>query len=115
MHEIAVLIPLSFQHNTSLFSPSLSLKAGLHVDDLFSDLSDGRLLIRLLEIISGEKIGHVGRGRLRINKIENVGKAIAFLQQKKVCTCVCAPLNTVACPMKATKLQLLQKKKFNCH
>ena len=95
--------------------PSLSLKAGLHVDDLFSDLSDGRLLIRLLEIISGEKIGHVGRGRLRINKIENVGKAIAFLQQKKVCTCVCAPLNTVACPMKATKLQLLQNKKFNCH
>ena len=71
------------------------------MDDLFSDLSDGRLLIRLLEIISGEKIGHVGRGRLRINKIENVGKAIAFLQQKKVCTCVCmcVHLNTIACPI----------------
>ena len=54
------------------------------MDDLFTDLSDGRLLIRLLEIISGEKIGHVGRGRLRINKIENVGKAIHFLQEKKV-------------------------------
>jgi len=26
----------------------------------------------------------VGRGKLRINKIENVGKALAFLQQKKV-------------------------------
>jgi len=49
------------------------------------DLSDGRMLIRLLEIISGDKIGHVGRGRLRINKIENVGRAISFLQQKKVC------------------------------
>ena len=28
----------------------------------------------------------VGRGRLRINKIENVGKALTFLtQEKKVC------------------------------
>ena len=26
----------------------------------------------------------MGRGKLRINKIENVGKALAFLQQKKV-------------------------------
>ena len=59
-------------------------QAGLHVDDLFDDLSDGRLLIRLLEILSGEKIASVGRGKLRINKIENVGKALSFLQQKKV-------------------------------
>ena len=28
----------------------------------------------------------IGRGRLRINKIENVGKALTFLtQEKKVC------------------------------
>ena len=59
-------------------------QAGHHVDDLYTDLGDGRLLIRLLEILSGEKIGSIGRGRLRINKIENVGKAIQFLQQKKV-------------------------------
>jgi spectrin beta len=58
--------------------------AGHRVGDLFSDLSDGRLLIKLLEVLSGEKIGHAGRGRLRINKIENVGKAIHFLQEKKV-------------------------------
>lgn len=32
-----------------------------HVDDLFTDLSDGRLLISLLEIISGEKLGKIGR------------------------------------------------------
>lgn len=83
---------------------------GLHVNDLYTDLSDGRLLIRLLEILSGEKLGPVGecaflctviesqmilcaalvcmlepgRGRLRINQIENVGKALSFLQQKKV-------------------------------
>ncbi|XP_065894234.1 spectrin beta chain, non-erythrocytic 1-like isoform X3 [Dysidea avara] len=60
-------------------------KRGLKVDDLFIDLCDGRLLIHLLEIISGEKIGTIGRGRLRINKIENVGKALNFLtHQKKV-------------------------------
>ncbi len=63
---------------------SYYFQAGLHVNDLFDDLSDGRLLIRLLEILSGEKIASVGRGKLRINKIENVGKALAFLQQKKV-------------------------------
>ena len=41
-------------------------------------------MIRLLEILSGDKIASVGRGKLRINKIENVGKALSFLQQKKV-------------------------------
>ena len=31
----------------------------------------------------------IGRGQLRINKIENVGKALTFLtQDKKVCTCM---------------------------
>ena len=54
------------------------------MDDVFTDISDGRLLIRFLEIISGEKIGSVGRGKLRINKIENVGKALHFLHEKKV-------------------------------
>ena len=69
------------------FIPQLtthSQGSGLHVNDIFTDLGDGRVLIRLLEILSGEKIASVGRGKLRINKIENVGKALAFLQQKKV-------------------------------
>ena len=30
------------------------------MNDLYTDLSDGRLLIRLLEMLSGEKIGPVG-------------------------------------------------------
>uniref|UniRef100_A0A1X7T722 Calponin-homology (CH) domain-containing protein n=1 Tax=Amphimedon queenslandica TaxID=400682 RepID=A0A1X7T722_AMPQE len=59
-------------------------KVGLHVNDLFKDLCDGRALIRLLERLSGEDLGPVGRGRLRINQIENVGKALAFLQKKNV-------------------------------
>lgn len=91
-HHLASLSPtlspspssLSSLSHPTPFSAS-SPQAGHHVDDLFTDLSDGRLLIKLLEVISGEKIGHAGRGRLRINKIENVGKAIHFLQEKKVC------------------------------
>ena len=30
------------------------------MEDLFTDLCDGRLLINLLEIISGEKLGKIG-------------------------------------------------------
>lgn len=59
-------------------------KVGLHVNDIYKDLSDGRALIRLLEILSGEDLGTIGRGRLRINKVENVGKALTFLKEKNV-------------------------------
>jgi len=52
-----------------------------HVDDLFTDLCDGRLLICLLETISGEKLGKIARGKLRVHKIENVHKALEFLQR----------------------------------
>lgn len=38
----------------------LFLQNNNHVDDLFTDLCDGRLLICLLETISGEKLGKIG-------------------------------------------------------
>lgn len=66
--------------NLSLFPQG----GGLHVNDIFTDLGDGRILIRLLETLSGEKIASLLQRQARINKIENVGKALAFLQQKKV-------------------------------
>ncbi|XP_068689103.1 spectrin beta chain-like isoform X1 [Montipora foliosa] len=56
-------------------------KHNQHVDDLFTDLCDGRLLISLLEIISGENLGKIARGKLRVHKIENVNKALQFLQR----------------------------------
>jgi spectrin beta len=59
-------------------------KAGLKVNDLFTDLGDGMMLTKLLEIISGERLPPVGYGKLRINKIENIGRCIHFLQGKKV-------------------------------
>ena len=83
-HYVRVLTYIFQATITITCTSNFFLQAGHHVDDLYTDLGDGRLLIRLLETLSGEKIGSIGRGRLRINKIENVGKAIHFLQQKKV-------------------------------
>eukprot|EP00795_Rhopilema_esculentum_P013541 gene13541-4427_t len=57
------------------------LQDDLKVDDLFQDLSDGRVLIRLLESISGERVGRIARGKQRIHKLENVSKSLMFLQK----------------------------------
>ncbi|CAG2161762.1 unnamed protein product, partial [Oppiella nova] len=57
-------------------------KARLEVDDIFTDLSDGKNLLKLLEIISGEKLGKPNNGKMRVHKIENVNKSLAFLHTK---------------------------------
>jgi hypothetical protein len=49
---------------------------------LFVDLADGKYLMRLLEIISGEKLGKPNAGKMRVHKIENVNKCLAFLHTK---------------------------------
>jgi len=57
-------------------------QARLEVKDLFTDLADGKMLLRLLEIISGEKLGKPNNGRMRVHKVENVNKSLAFLHTK---------------------------------
>lgn len=57
-------------------------QADLQINDLFTDLADGRLLIKLLEIISGEKLGRPTIGKMRVHKIENVNKSLDFLHTK---------------------------------
>jgi spectrin beta len=57
-------------------------KAKMQVDDLFTDLGDGRKLLKLLEIISGEKLGKPNSGKMRVHRIENVNKSLAFLHTK---------------------------------
>lgn len=54
----------------------------MEVDDLFTDLADGKKLLKLLEIISGEKLGKPNDGKMRVHKIENVNKSLAFLHTK---------------------------------
>ncbi|CAD5123350.1 DgyrCDS11708 [Dimorphilus gyrociliatus] len=58
------------------------LQAGLHVNDLFTDLADGKLLLRLLEIISGDNLGRPNKGVLRVQKIENVNRCLEYLRSK---------------------------------
>ncbi|XP_028142929.1 spectrin beta chain, non-erythrocytic 1 isoform X1 [Diabrotica virgifera virgifera] len=57
-------------------------KARMEVEDLFVDLADGKKLLKLLEIISGEKLAKPNNGRMRVHKIENVNKSLAFLHTK---------------------------------
>ena len=79
-------------------------KAKMEVEDLFVDLGDGRKLLKLLEIISGaanarcylkssqlcqnlslftgEKLGKPNSGKMRVHRIENVNKSLAFLHTK---------------------------------
>lgn len=54
----------------------------MEVDDLFVDLADGRKLLKLLEIISGEKLAKPNNGKMRVHKIENVNKSLDFLHTK---------------------------------
>ena len=63
----------------------LLLQVHLQVNDLFQDLSDGKLLTKLLEIISGEQLGRPNRGVLRVQKMENVNRCLQFLATKVHC------------------------------
>ena len=54
----------------------------MEVEDLFTDLADGKKLLKLLEIISGERLAKPNNGRMRVHKIENVNKSLAFLHTK---------------------------------
>ncbi len=57
-------------------------QAHIQVNDLFTDLSDGKVLMKLLEIISGESLGRPNRGVLRVQKMENVNRCLQFLATK---------------------------------
>jgi len=54
----------------------------MEVYDIFSDLSDGIKLLKLLELISGESIAKPNSGRLRLHKLENVGRSLTFVNSK---------------------------------
>lgn len=54
------------------------------ISDLYQDLRDGRMLIRLLEVLSGEQLPKPTKGRMRIHCLENVDKALQFLKEQKV-------------------------------
>ncbi|CAK6449781.1 unnamed protein product [Pipistrellus nathusii] len=59
-------------------------RVACRVGDLYSDLRDGRHLLRLLEVLSGETLPKPTKGRMRIHCLENVDKALQFLKEQKV-------------------------------
>ncbi|XP_032238380.2 alpha-actinin-1 [Nematostella vectensis] len=59
-------------------------KTGKQIGEIEEDLRDGVLLLQLLEIISGERLPHPERGKLRFHRIANVNKALDFVAGKGV-------------------------------
>ncbi|PVD25646.1 hypothetical protein C0Q70_13305 [Pomacea canaliculata] len=57
-------------------------KARMEIRDLFTDLADGKMLMKLLEIISGEKLGTPNKGIMRVQKVENLNRCLKFLATK---------------------------------
>ncbi|KAI1124791.1 calponin homology domain-containing protein [Nemania abortiva] len=58
---------------------------GVQVKDLVTDLSDGILLIHLLECLSNESLGrYAARPKLRVQRFENVGIALNFVKSRGI-------------------------------
>lgn len=75
-------LPFENCFDKRFFDFIIVVQAKMEVVDLFVDLADGIKLLKLLEIISGEKLGKPNNGRMRVHKIENVNKSLAFLHTK---------------------------------
>ncbi|KAL0969750.1 hypothetical protein UPYG_G00231790 [Umbra pygmaea] len=63
---------------------SILSRVNSRISDLYLDLRDGRMLIKLLEVLSGEKLPKPTKGRMRIHCLENVDKALQFLKEQRV-------------------------------
>ncbi len=59
------------------------VRANNRITDLYTDLRDGKNLIKLLEILSGERLPKVTKGKMRIHCLENVDKALQFLLREQ--------------------------------
>ncbi|XP_042895897.1 spectrin beta chain [Parasteatoda tepidariorum] len=60
------------------------VRANSRISDLYTDLRDGKMLIKLLEILSGERLPKPTKGKMRIHCLENVDKALQFLKDQRV-------------------------------
>lgn len=60
-------------------------KVGIKINDIEKDFCDGLALLRLLEVISGEKLPpREKKGKLRVHKISNLNQALEFVKGKGV-------------------------------
>ena len=55
------------------------------VKDLVKDLSDGIILIHLLEVLSGESLGrYASKPKLRVQRFENVNKSLDYIRTRGI-------------------------------
>ncbi|KAM9014169.1 calmin [Ara ararauna] len=60
-------------------------KPPLKVKDLFTDIQDGKILMALLEVLSGQKLMHEYKSSShRIFRLNNIAKALKFLEDSNV-------------------------------
>ncbi|CAH8552795.1 unnamed protein product [Schistosoma turkestanicum] len=52
------------------------------VRELYNDLRDGRILLRLLELLSGRQFTRINHSQMRIHQLENINKALDFLYEE---------------------------------
>lgn len=60
------------------------VRANARISDLYVDMRDGKHLIKLLEVLSGERLPKPTKGKMRIHCLENVDKALQFLREQRV-------------------------------
>ncbi|CAH0387321.1 unnamed protein product [Bemisia tabaci] len=60
------------------------VRVNSRIGDLYLDLRDGKMLIKLLEVLSGERLPRPTKGKMRIHCLENVDKALQFLREQRV-------------------------------
>uniref|UniRef100_T1IQM9 Spectrin beta chain n=1 Tax=Strigamia maritima TaxID=126957 RepID=T1IQM9_STRMM len=60
------------------------VRVSCRITDLYTDLRDGKMLIKLLEVLSGERLPRPTKGKMRIHCLENVDKALQFLKDQRV-------------------------------
>jgi len=70
---------------TNWINNKLAMKNCKSISNLDTDLSTGERLIELLEIIGGESLGRYNKNpKLRLQRIENVNKALEFIKTRGV-------------------------------
>lgn len=60
------------------------VRVNARISDLYVDMRDGKHLIKLLEVLSGERLPKPTKGKMRIHCLENVDKALQFLREQRV-------------------------------
>lgn len=60
------------------------VRVNSRIQDLYIDMRDGKNLIKLLEVLSGERLPKPTKGKMRIHCLENVDKALQFLREQRV-------------------------------